>query len=160
MQLEFKKLIFCIFLSYCIELTLAQRSCQLHYDIESFQSNSHGNSLLYIYIPVEVVQITQNSIEIFNEEGEVLDCLNMKQFRKANDLRWDNPTFIMMKHIVDNLYVIHFVADDNGGSVIRNNAFSLIVDDYFNVKYYFFKLIYQLINYLNVILEKNIQCLV
>lgn len=125
-------------LAFCTYLTLAQCTCQLHTNMKPFQNIKTENSLVYIYVPLKIIGMFQNSIEVLNEQGQVLDCLNMEDFIKDVGLTWDNPSFIMMEHIIQDLYLIVFVSDENLNAAVRNSPHALIVDEYFNVKYKIF----------------------
>lgn len=115
-------------------LTLAKCECQLHVEMQPFKNIESEDSLIYIYVPIHVIGVAQNSIEILNENGAVLDCLNMKDFKEDNDLTWDLPSFVMMKYINDDEYYIVYVSDESTDLTVENNAYAIIVDAYFNTK--------------------------
>lgn len=122
------------FLFIYLSTIQATTECQFHEDVQPFQTVQTDNSLLYLYIPVRVIGIAQNSIEIFNELGQVLSCFNMKDFKEETNITWENPSFFMIKHIKDDLYAIGYVSDKEPISVAFNNAYYIITDEYFNIK--------------------------
>lgn len=118
---------------------LISSKCQLETQLTSSESFTHNskNDHIYFYIPIYSIGVYQNSIGIYNEKAELLDCLNMSDFRDEMSLIWENPSFLVIKHIKDNLYLINYLQDDIFQSVSLDISHWVIIDDYFNIKYHF-----------------------
>lgn len=146
------KIFHIIILVHILRLWVVAEECQLYPKFESSQNNNIDKSHLYFYIPIYSIGVTQNSINIFDEDGEILDCLNMKDFKQEIAISSEQPSFVAIKYITENTYVINYVNDDNYISVSLNSGHWYIVDDFFHIKYNaYFKI------KIKYSLERNIQ---
>lgn len=120
---------------------LISSECQLQIPLDPPAPTSQGisNEFIYILIPIYPVGVYQNSICLYNEMAELLDCYNMSNFKDEMSIPWDSPSFLAMKYISDDLYLINYVQDDVYFSVSDNSAHWIIIDEYFNIKYYSIK---------------------
>lgn len=124
-----------LILTFNIYLVFGSLTCQLEDQMISSQESQHGqDNDLYFYIPMNAIGTFQNSICIYNGKAEILDCLNMVDFKEQQKLSWNQPSFTTIKHITHNLYAISYVSDEIFFSVYLNNAHWIIIDDFFNIK--------------------------
>lgn len=119
---------------------ITQKLCNLKPQIFSSAARKVKNKnnfikpSIYFYIPVAPNSLHNNSIIIFNEYGEVFDCLNQEEFIGRNNMDARDVYFLVIKHVTKDIFVISFLAFGSDAIMEYGAAKWIFIDGMFNVK--------------------------
>lgn len=101
------------------------------------QQEENFNTDIYLYIPFNSFQIYENSLGIYNENGILLDHLNVKTLKEKLGLQWDQAFLLTIKHVKDNIFVLPLIQYSKYVQDGTASVYYIFIDEYFKFRYKF-----------------------
>lgn len=107
-------------------------------NLDSPQNLNTIYSEVYTFIPMFPYNISENSIQIYDENALILDQLHVKDLKEHIGISWDSAHIFSIKHIKDNIFIVPIINDDTGDLDDMDSVHYIFIDDYFKIKYKLF----------------------
>lgn len=147
-----KKFVF-ILLQFQILFAFFKYSFSIHKSLDFPPFDHTHDSNLYIYVPIDPMKVYENSIDIYDENANLLDRRNLKDLRKAIGISWDDSAFLLLiKHVKDNIFILPIVRNQKNIQDDMVSLYIIFMDDYFNIMYVKF---FYMLNFNIAYLERN-----
>lgn len=106
--------------------------------VASSLNKNFKDAYLYYYIPLQPVGIYENSILVYNENAEIMDCLNQRDIDYQIDHFVNISYTVSIKYVAQDLFVVNYSDITDSVLVAENPIKWIFFDEYFRYRYHLF----------------------
>lgn len=111
---------------------IVEKSCPLVPNLYARKRTNHFR--LYFYISIYAQTFDTNSIDVINQNGEMVECISINQFKHENNLNTTILAFGSIFYLNEDLYAIAYVEEKTSEVFVGNNFLWLFTDANLNIR--------------------------